>query len=250
MFLNEVHEQLCSAELSMLFEGEGASLSAASLPKINSIIQAGINDLNKKFSVREKEILVRISDNINVYELIPANAVSSGNPKGFILDSVQDPYLGDLMSIIKVSDDRGEELRLNADTSMHYATEGVFGNNLNIYKNRGVYTPAYNTIKLDPKSIKGGMLIKYKARIKPMDLTGSPKSTYIDLPDHFLNALVLYVASRRYNPKGAETIGRGMFHEGNNYWSKYTEECNDLKASLASTGSVGDNTNFYRGGWV
>ena len=232
MFLNEVHEQLCSAELSMLFEGEGASLSAASLPKINSIIQAGINDLNKKFSVREKEILVRISDDINVYELIPANAVSSGNPKGFILDSVQDPYLGDLMSIIKVSDDRGEELRLNTD------------------KNRGVYTPAYNTIKLDPKSIKGDMLIKYKARIKPMDLTVSPENTYIDLPDHFLNALVLYVASRRYNPKGAETFGRGMFHEGNNYWSKYTEECNDLKASLASTGSVGDNTNFYRGGWV
>lgn len=232
MFLNEVHEQLCSAELSMLFEGEGASLSAASLPKINSIIQAGINDLNKKFSVREKEILVRISDDINVYELIPANAVSSGNPKGFILDSVQDPYLGDLMSIIKVSDDRGEELRLNTD------------------KNRGVYTPAYNTIKLDPKSIKGDMLIKYKARIKPMDLTVSPNNTYIDLPDHFLNALVLYVASRRYNPKGAETIGRGMFHEGNNYWSKYIEECNDLKASLASTGSVGDNTNFYRGGWV
>ena len=232
MFLNEVHEQLCSAELSMLFEGEGASLSAASLPKINSIIQAGINDLNKKFSVREKEILVRISDDINVYELIPANAVSSGNPKGFILDSVQDPYLGDLMSIIKVSDDRGEELRLNAD------------------KNRGVCTPAYNTIKLDPKSIKGDMLIKYKARIKPMDLTVSPNNTYIDLPDHFLNALVLYVASRRYNPKGAETFGRGMFHEGNNYWSKYTEECNDLKASLASTGSVGDNTNFYRGGWV
>ena len=232
MFLNEVHEQLCSAELSMLFEGEGASLSAASLPKINSIIQAGINDLNKKFSVREKEILVRISDDINVYELIPANAVSSGNPKGFILDSVQDPYLGDLMSIIKVSDDRGEELRLNTD------------------KNRGVYTPAYNTIKLDPKSIKGDMLIKYKARIKPMDLTVSPENTYIDLPDHFLNALVLYVASRRYNPKGAETFGRGMFHEGNNYWSKYIEECNDLKASLASTGSVGDNTNFYRGGWV
>lgn len=234
MFLNEVHEQLCSAELSMLFEGEGATLSAASLPKINSIIQAGINDLNKKFSVREKEILVRISDDISVYELIPANTVSSGNPKGFILDSVQDPYLGDLMSIIKVSDDRGEELRLNADTS----------------KNRGIYTPAYNTIKLDPKSIKGDMLIKYKARIKPMDLSGSPKNTYIDLPDHFLNALVLYVASRRYNPKGAETIGRGMFHEGNNYWSKYTEECNDLKANLASTGSVGDNTNFYRGGWV
>ena len=49
---------------------------------------------------------------------------------------------------------------------------------------------------------------------------------------------------------GAETIGRGMFHEGNNYWSKYQEEVADLKANLGSIASTGETTNFIRNGWV
>lgn len=54
----------------------------------------------------------------------------------------------------------------------------------------------------------------------------------------------------KYNPMGAETIGRGMFHEGNNYWSKYQEEVADLKANLGSIASTGESTNFIRNGWV
>lgn len=250
MFLNEVHEQLCAAEFSKLFEGDGQSLKPDSIPKINSIIQAGINDLNKKFAVLEKEILVRPIKDKLLYELVPANAVSSGNADAFIIDSAADPYLGDLMQIFRITDGTGASMWMNIDVAYIQPVENIFGTRPSVFNYKGINLASYNTLKL-PKDYAGGdLLVHYKAKMKPLDNSLAPEASFIELPDHFLNALVLYVASRKYNPMGSETIGRGMFHEGNNYWSKYQEEVNDLKANLGSIASTGETTNFQRNGWV
>lgn len=250
MFLNEIHEQLCAAEFSKLFIGEGQVLDPESVPKVNAIIQAGINDLNKKFSVLEKEILVRPKEDKLVYELIPANAVSSGNPDAFIIDSLQDPYVGDLMQIFRITDSTGASLWLNTDVAYIRPVENIFGVRPGVFDYKGVNLTSYNTLRLPDNHQLGDLLIHYKARTKPLELSKPPEEVFIELPDHFMNAIVLYVASRKYNPMGAETIGRGMFHEGNNYWSKYQEEVNDLKANLGSIASTGETTNFIRNGWV
>ena len=250
MFLNEVHEQLCSGELSMLSEGQEDMLKPSSLPKTNALIQAGINDLNKKFSIREKSLLVRTTPDKQVYELIPANAVSSGNIDAFIIDEPQDPFLGDIMQIFSITGANGESLYLNTDVVAIRPTDDIFLTKPSVFTYEGINMLSYNTLKLHKGADLGDTLVNYKARMKPLDLTKPPEQVYIDLPDHFLNALVLYVASRKYNPKGAETIGRGMFHEGNNYWSKYQEECNDLRNNLGNIASTGSTSNFERGGWV
>lgn len=250
MFLSEVHEQLCSAELSKMFDGDGAQLKPESLPKINAIIQGGINDLNKKFSIRENEVLVRPKLGKDLYELVPANAVSSGNPYAFILDDVTNPFLGDIMQIYRITDSQGCSMWLNQDIAMMHPVDNIFGRRPSIFTFEGINLASYNTLRLPKDHDFGELLVHYKAKMKPLDLTVAPDHCYIDLPDHFLNALVLYVASRKYNPMGSETIGRGMFHEGNNYWSKYQEECNDLKGNLGSIASTGETTNFQRNGWV
>lgn len=250
MFLNEVHTQLCAGELSKLFEGEGAELAPESLPKINALIQAGINDMNTRFAVREKEILIKTTLEQRVYELVPSNAVSSGNVDGFILDSVQEPFQGDISQILRVTDSTGQSLGLNTDTALLMPVDNVFGTRPSIFTHTGINLTAYNTLKLHHGNDLGELIVHYKARLKPLDFSADPAAVYIDLPDHMLNALVLYVASRKYNPKGAETIGRGMFHEGNNYWTKYLDEINNLKVNFASIGSQGETTNFQRGGWV
>lgn len=250
MFLNEVHEQLCSAELSKMFDGDGDQLKPESLPKINTIIQGGINDLNKKFSIRENEVLVRPKLGKTNYELIPANAVSSGDPFAFILDDVSNPFLGDIMQIHRITDSNGCSMWLNQDVAMMHPVDNIFGNRGSMFTHEGINLASYNTLRLPKDHDMGDLLVQYKAKMKPLDTTLAPDHCYIDLPDHFLNALVLYVASRKYNPMGSETIGRGMFHEGNNYWSKYQEECNELKANLGSIASTGETTNFQRNGWV
>lgn len=250
MFLNEVHDQLCSAELSKLFEGEGDQLNPESLPKINTIIQGGINDLNKRFSIRENEVLVRPKLGKELYELIPANALSSGNPDAFIIDDASNPFVGDIMQIFRITDVHGCSMWLNQDIAVMHPVDNIFGNRPSIFTYEGINLTAYNTLKLPHDFGTGDLLVQYKAKMKPLNTSVPPDQCYIDLPDHFLNALVWYVASRKYNPMGAETIGRGMFHEGNNYWSKYIEECNDLKANLGSIASTGETTNFQRNGWV
>ena len=250
MFLSEVHEQLCAAELSKLFEGDGVTLKPEALPKINAIIQGGISDINKRFSIRENEVLVRTQEGKEVYELIPANAVSSNNPDAFIMDSPSDPFKGDIMQIFRITDSNGKSVWLNTDVAWIVPTDNIFGNKPGLFDYSGVNMLSYNTLKLHKNNKLGDILVQYKAKMKPLDFEVPADELYIDLPDHFLNALVLYVASRKYNPMGSETIGRGMFHEGNNYWSKYQEEINDLKNNLGSIASMGETTNSIRNGWV
>lgn len=249
MLLSEVHEQLCAAEFSLIIDGDGDTLRPESLPKINAIIQAGINDLNKRFAVRENELLLRVSEDKNVYRLTVDNAISN-NPNGFIIDSDDDPFLGDVMQIVRINDSTGASMWLNTDIAAIVPQENIYGTRPSIYTNKGINMLAYDTLKFHRNHTAEDLLVTYKAKLKPMDLRLSPENVIIDLPEHFLNALVLYTVTRKYNPKGAETIGRGMFHEGNNYWTKFIEEIADLKANLGSIASTGESTNFNRNGWA
>lgn len=250
MYLSDVYTQLSSGELSQLAEGEGLAVTTEAMPKINALILAGLNDLNKHFSIKEKELLVTTKIGKTRYELVPENAVSSGNPYAFIQDSVEDPFVGDIVQILAITDMDGISLWGHPNLSGVNLDEGVYGSHYKPAINSEIILQAYNTFKLKDGIEYGDLLVKYKAKIKSFDPTLNPEEVVLDLPDHFMNALVLYVASRKYNPMGAETIGRGMFHEGNNYWSKYQEEVLTLKATLANFGTMGENTNFLKGGWV
>lgn len=251
MFLNDVHDLLCSGELSQSYDGDSEQLKPEAIPKINTLIQAGINDLNNKFAIRENELLLRPNPLVLVYELIPANAVSSGNPDAFIIDSLQAPYVGDISQVTRVVNSNGKSLWLNTDTP--WAGEsagGVYGAVPPTFNFTGINFDSYNTLRLQPHHNLGDVIVRYKAKAKKMDTSLSPDNTYIDLPDHYLNALAWYVIARKHNPKGAETIGRGMFHEGDNYWAKYMAEVGELRNSFAGIASMGETTNFERGGWV
>lgn len=250
MLLSEIHDQLCAAELSKLFEGDGDQLKPESLPKINSIIQAGIADLNKQFTIRENELLLSPKLGKHIYELTNEHTVSSGNPMPYIMDSMENPFLGDIMQILRVTDDQGFSMWLNTDVPYRHPSENLYGVRPHRYTHEGINLLAYDTIKFHKDHSYGDLLIHYKARLRPLDFSTPADELVIDLPDHYMNALVLYVASRKYNPMGAETIGKGMFHEGNNYWSKYLAEVAELKANLGSISSMGETTNFYRNGWV
>lgn len=248
MFLSDVYDQLTSGELSKIYAGDTGTILPEVRPRINSLIQAGIADINKHFTIREGTVLIRTSNERENYELIPANSVNV-NPQGFIMDSPLDPFLGDIMQINRITDSTGQSLWLNTDVPARMAVDNIFGTRPSIYTYAGINMSSYNTLKLHKNHTYGDLLVHYKARIKPFEMT-TPEATYIDLPDHFLNALVWYVASRKFNPNGAETIGRGMFHEGNNYRAMYNEEVASLKAQLGSIASTGESTNFERNGWV
>lgn len=250
MYLKDIHDQLTSAELSRLHMGDNGQIEPSAIPNINNLIKAGLIDLNKHFTLRENELLLRTKLGKTKYELIPENAVSSGNPFGFIIDSLDDPYLGDIQQILKITNVDGLSMSLNTDVPYRTPHTNVFGNRPDFFNWHGANLVSFNTIKFNEDHDLGDLRVTYKARIKPFLETGDPATTLIDVPDHYLNALTWYVASRVYNPMGSETIGRGMFHEGNNYWTKYTNEINELKANMADIHSLAATTSYYRGGWA
>lgn len=250
MFLNEIHDQLCAAEFSQMFIGEGSELNATAIPKVNTIIQAALNDLNKHFTIRENYLLLRTKLGKDTYELTPANAVSSGNPFAFIIDSVEDPFKGDIMQIINMKDSNGNSLWMNTDVAYRVPQESIYGRSPDFYTFRGINLLSYNTIKLHQNHDLGDVLVQYKAKAPKFDTTQAPDTVYLDVPDHYLNALVYFVASKWFSPKGNESVGQGMFHEGNNYTQKYINEVNELKANMGSIASMGETTAFQRGGWV
>lgn len=256
MFLKEVHDQLVSSELSKHAAGESGTLNPEWADRINLIIQAGIADLNKLFAIRENELLLRTKLGKDIYELTSTNAVSSGNPYAFIIDSVESPFRDDIMQIFRVTDSNGNSLWLNTDVAYQVPNENIYGVRPNYFVHQGINFTAYNTIKLHKGHDLGDLLVQYKAKAKPLGLIGStgdpldPSEVFIDLPDHFLNALCAYVGSRFFNPAGAETIGNGMYHEGQNYAAVYQNEIKSLKDNLGSIASIGETTNFYRNAWA
>lgn len=255
MFLQDVHDQLAAAELSKLFMGgdDSGVLNPDDVPKINRIIQAGITELYARFTIKEGEVLVKTQVGKVRYELTPANSITTGNPDAFILDSVYDPFLGDITQIISVTAEDGHTVRLHEDVQVaktYGAPIQLVGLASLTHGHLSVSTPTYNTLLFKSGHTGGNVLVRYKAKPKPLDFSLPAENVIIELPDHFLQALVYYVAHRLYNPMGAETIGRGMFHEGNNYAAKYKEACDALKVDLPSNGTTGEMSAFHRGGWV
>lgn len=250
MFLNEIYDQLTSSELTRVVAGESGVILEEYQPKINRLITAGMNDLNKHFTLRENELLLRTKIGKDIYELTSENAVSSGNPYAFIIDSIENPYQNDLMMITRISDEDGHSLFLNTDVPYRLPVENIYGHRPAVFTYEGFNMMSYNTLKLHKNHDAADYLVHYKAKIKPFVVGPTPEDTYIDLADHYLNALVMYVTSRFFNPSGAETIGNGMYHEGNNYWGKYTAEVQELKNNMGSIASQGESTNFYRNGWA
>lgn len=250
MFLKEVHDQLVSSELSKHVAGESGTLNSAWVDRINLIIQSGIADLNKLFAIRENELLLRTKLGKDIYELTSENTVTSGNTYPIIIDSPENPFKDDIMQIHSVVDSNGNSLWLNTDVAYQVPNENIYGVRPNYFNHQGINFMAYNTIRLHKGHDLGDLLVRYKAKAKPLNLTVPPDACYIDLPDHFLNALCAYVGSRFFNPAGAETIGNGMYHEGQNYTAIYQAEVKSLKDNMGSIASMGENTNFYRNAWA
>ena len=250
MYLNEIHNQLISSELRLHAAGEEGVLNPVWASRVNTQVQAALNDINKHFTIRENELLLRTKIGKDIYELIPANAVSSGNPYAFIIDSPENPFKGDIMQIHRVTNSVGESLWLNTDVAYKAPNENLYGIRPHYYVHQGINFLSYNTLKLNQGHDLGDLLVHYKAKFPVFDRTLNPDQIYLDIPDHFMRAITLFVANRFFNPAGAETIGNGMYHEGSNYMALYQAEIKELKENLGSIASQGETTNFYRGGWV
>lgn len=119
---------------------------------------------------------------------------------------------------------------------------------------RVIQLQAYNTIRvpddLEPQTLR----IVYRATAKRLkkvtdDGTYFPEKIYLDVPMEYLQAILYYIASRKFNPN-MQGVQQG-FHEGNNYYTKYLSACQLLQDQGAGVEPVGNHgSKFEQNGFV
>ena len=231
MKLSKIYETLAASEV---FTYELADEDGDILPRhrrrITTLINSGLSDLHQRFSIKEGVVDLKVTE----------------DKQHYILSD-------DVLEVLRMTTPEGKVYNLNSVTSSLSPTTGPYGNVSNI-SNPSLCHASYNELFFSHVPCAGVYRIVYKGDATHISLdnidTVDPKTIEIPLPLTYLNALCYYVAAKVYNPAGAESVARSMFHEGNNWRSMYEDECNRLKANLAGAKSFNEVSNFTRGGWV
>ena len=231
MKLSKIYETLAASEV---FTYEMADRDGDILPRhrrrITTLINSGLSDLHQRFSIKEGVLDLKVTE----------------DKQHYILSD-------DVLEVLRMTTPEGKVYNLNSVTSSLSPTTGPYGNVSNT-SNISLCHASYNELFFSHVPCAGVYRIVYKGDATHISLdnidTVDPKTIEVPLPLTYLNALCYYVAAKVYNPAGAESVARSMFHEGNNWRSMYEDECNRLKANLAGAKSFNEVSNFTRGGWV
>ena len=232
MKLSKVYETLSASEV---FTYDMADENGNILPKfrrrVTTLINSGLSDLYQRFSIKEGVIELEVTEDKQHYIL------SDG-----------------VLEVLRMTTPEGKVYNLNSVTSHLSPSKGPYSNVSNNPVHPALCHASYNELFFSHAPSPGVYRIVYKGDATHISLDGidtaDPKTIEIPLPLTYLNALCYYVAAKVYNPAGAQSVARSIFHEGNNWRSMYEDECNRLKANLAGAKSFNEVSNFTRGGWV
>ena len=232
MKLSKVYETLTASEVFTYdMADDTGSITPRHRRRITTLINSGLSDLYQRFSIKEGVLDLVVTKDVQHYVLS-----------------------ADVLEVLRMTTPEGKVYNLNSVTSSLTPTTGPYSNVSPHSSNPSLCHASYNELFFSHVPCAGVYHIVYKGDATHISLDGietiDPKTIEIPLPMTYLNALCYYVAAKVYNPAGAESVARSMFHEGNNWRSMYEEECNRLKANLAGAKSFNEVSNFTRGGWV
>lgn len=258
---------LLSDYLNELCDGEGSQAAAvvtASTGKINpkkvngiiNILNAALTHLFTNFVLEKTEVVIRTKRDTFSYKIDPANIFHPDtNPDGFIMPT--DPF-----RVLAITDVRtyneGIALPLNQQNKLRkdhagYQFEHSDGYVPARYCNHSLHTASYNVLRVPHNLDDSELIVSLRTTHPKIPLipdaeiqTFDYDSVVINLPENYLTALIYYTMSRLMNSKGAQNLGQSMFHEGDNYYRKYLQECEILKGSDSEVSEVPDMNNRHR----
>lgn len=227
MTLQDIYNQLAYGELRDLFMG-GTDIDLGSqgvqpsfFEQYLPFVQAGLTNLHTRFALKEITFTIQLVANESNYSL------------------------STIKELIKVSriygalNEKSYEIPLN-----------------DLDNPASIRTPTYNTLLIpissdDAPWLKSTSEIQISGRADHAALNvplanSAPQIVPINLPDTFLDALTLYIASRKVNTRGMQP---GGMHEGNNYYQRYEAACAALKNYGVEVDSDSQNTRAERLGW-
>lgn len=248
MKLAEIFSQLASAEFSQLgfLDQETRSIPEDYWNTMIDHTNLGLVALYKRFLVKESRFTIRLVEDRTDYYLKSRFAVSnesSTEPIKFIEDDPMAPFKDDIGKVERVYTDSGTEMLLNDLNnvmSLHTPTLHTLRVPIDIVNRVSILPERYKTSTLQ---------VNYRALPKKI-VRGlgyfSPDRVEVELPEQYLQALLLFIASRAHNPIGM----MNEFHSGNSYAQKYEMECQRLEGENIRVDQVGNSDRLYVNGWV
>lgn len=255
MKLSEIFDHLTFGELAQVSLGgiDSTGIQAANYERMVAHVNMGLTALYKRFLLREGQLTLARQAGVSTYVLNSKYAVSAKGTKNtrYITDTADNPFEDDILKIERVLTADGMELGLNGEAGrVAMFQPGALGVSPHRrYQVPSVYTRSYNTLYI-PGNVPGDTFtVVYRASHPALEYsTGyfDPSRIEVDLPPSHLEALLYYIASRIMNPIGMTE----QFHEGNNYASKYEQECQRLELADLQIDTGEDTYPLERNGWV
>lgn len=242
MLLSEVFYQLTYGELVQINLGGAseAGITKENYHRMLAHVNMGLTELHKRFLIKEGTLKIARQVGLDTYVLSKKYAIGnreSQEPVKYIQDSVAQPFLDTVLKVERVYGLDGLELELNTGGDRYDPLSQV------------IRSPSFNTL-IVPSAVEGSELtVVYRANhpiIVREDNSFDPTEVDIDLPYSYMEPLLLYIASRVFNPIGLNQ----QFHDGNNYAAKFEASCLMIQNQglQNEAGEVVDRNS--RNGWV
>lgn len=247
MKLSEIFTLLATGEMAQLYTGirDDSGVDEDHQRQVGGSIQLALTALYTRFTLKQSQLELRLVPGKRDYRLqskYADNGKRTTEPIRWIADSVDVPFLDDILKIQSIVTPAGLEMSLN-----------------NANDPFSCFTPTMDTLRVPnamvndimgtPEWLKVlSLAVQYNANHPPIlaRLDLDPDSIEIELPQSHLQALLYFVASRASNP-----VGMGQeFNSGNQWYAKYEYECKRLESSGVDIDSDNSPSRLYQKGFV
>ena len=223
MKLLDLFERLSFAELSNLAVGmEGAgTIRTEDQRKVLIHTNDGLLQLYSRFILKTKYLLIEEQEHITQYHLIEKFAESKNCVEfPYIKDLVGDRFTGDLIRILEVYSNCGEQFVLNDAEDCH-----------------SLFTPSPQTLQIPNPRTGVPKHILYQARHDIIENIND--KVWVEIPFVLEGALQAYIAHKIFNHmNGQENLLKSQDH-----YTTYERICQEVEAKDLVSTSVSNSSN-------
>lgn len=214
---------MATGELSQHRYGQSGAIQASDIPAVINQINMGLTALHTQFPLKERELVIQQFDHITEYKLNSLYALTNDDPSinyKYIMDSVENPFLDDLIRIERAFDEGGNSVPLNDD-----------------YADQSWFTVAWDTIQITRPVSTNVSIIMYRAKHPTIPVDVDTSRTLVDIPPMLEEALQAYVASRCYVALGNQSSAQLSSY----YSARYNEQIDIVERKNSFHSSDGDS---------
>lgn len=191
MKLNELMLELATGELSNLAFAKTGVIAPEAHVKVINAINVALNDIFSRVALAEKEVLVETLDWKNLYFIRKEHARMDPTP-GFIkyiLDTPANPFLGDLVKVLGVTNEVGDPLPMN--DAQQWAS---------------IFLPSFDSVQFNHPGAKQVFSVQYQALHAKLFTSGDGYlNQEIRVPPVLMDMVKLKTAATILAPMGGQT---------------------------------------------